>query len=319
MIKCLAFIFLTALTAVPGLQSAGQRFHDNLIRVGLDTDPAPAASPTPIPSADAAAPNDGAACDGVTFTRGLKYGADNLNVLDVATAQSKPGTKRPVLVFVVGGSFKGDGDSTEANRLVERAMCFAAKNGLVAFHVSYRVAPAATWPAGAKDVAAAISWVYENADLFGGNRQEIIPIGYGTGAFHVASFLAHKEFQEKDDYVAGAVLVSGIYHPTTDPGDGERAYFGADSSTYASQSAIPGLIAIEEPILLAWSSADAPNFIAQAEKLKDTLCNAGHCPRTAILSKPSSPGSVFDLDGASPDLHERLRQLIGQIDARGLP
>ena len=32
--------------------------------------------------------------------------------------------------------------------------------------------------------------------LFGGNAQEIIPIGYGTGAFHLASFLAHKEFQE---------------------------------------------------------------------------------------------------------------------------
>jgi hypothetical protein len=38
-----------------------------------------------------------------------------------------------------------------------------------------------------------------------------------------------------------------------------------------------------------------------------------------VLSKPSSPGSIFDLDGASADLHERLRQLIGQIDARGLP
>lgn len=291
-------------TAAPGLQTAWQRADGRLIAVGLNDDPPTTNAP--------------ASCSGVTFTRGVKYGDNTQNVLDVATAQSKPGARRPVLVFVAGESFAGD-KPTASDPLVERAMCFAASNGLVAFSISYRVAPAATWPAGAKDVAAAISWVYENADLFGGNAQEIIPIGYGAGAFHVASFLAHKEFQEKDDYVAGAVLVSGIYHPTNDAGEGERSYFGADTSTYESRSAIPGLTAIEEPILLAWSSADAPNFIAQGKKLKDMLCGAGHCPRTVVLDKPTSPASVFDLDGSGGDLHERLRQLIGQIDARGLP
>src|SRR5262249_10278063 len=141
----------------------------------------------------------------------------------------------------------------------------------------------------------------------------------GTGAFHLASFLAHKEFQESDSYIAGAVLVSGIYHPTAGDDAGEHAYFGDDISKYDSRSAIPGLTTIDEPIVLAWSRADAPNFIAQGEKLRDQLCKAGHCPRTALLTKPGTPASVFDLDGASADLHERLRQLIGQIDARGLP
>ena len=272
----------------------------DLIQVGLTDDPA-------------------ASCDNVTFTRSVKYGGDSLNVLDVATGQTKSGGKHPVLVFVAGDSFAGEGSATPANPLLDQAMCFAARNGLVAVSVSYRLAPAATWPSGAKDVAAALSWVYENADLFGGNGQEIIPIGYGTGAYHLATFLAHKEFQEKDDYIAGAVLLSGIYHPTADAGDAARSYLGADTSSYDSRSAIKGLTQIEEPILLAWSSADPPYFVAQGEKLKDVLCAAGHCPRTSVLSKPSSPGSIFDLDGASAELHERLRQLIGQIDARGLP
>src|SRR5262249_60316546 len=191
--------------------------------------------------------------------------------------------------------FAGEGNAVPVNQFVDQAMCFAARNGLVAVSMSYRLAPAATWPSGAKDVAAALSWVYENADLFGGNAQEIIPIGFGTGAYHVASFLAHKEFQEKDDYIAGAVLVSGIYHPTTDAGEGVRAYFGTDISTYDSRSAINGLTKVEEPILLAWSQADTPNFIAQGEKLKDMLCSVGHCPRISVLTKPSSPASVFDL------------------------
>jgi len=298
MLKCLAISLLMAIAAMSGRS----RFAHDVIPVGLTDDPTAQVS-----------------CDNVTFTRSVKYGTDSLNVLDVATGQNKSGTKRPVLVFVAGDSFAGEGNATTVNQLVDQAMCFAARNGLVAVSMSYRLAPAATWPSGAKDVAAALSWVYENADLFGGNGQEIIPIGYGTGAYHLASFLAHKEFQEKDDYIAGAVLLSGIYHPTADAGDAARAYFGADTASYDSRSAIKGLTEIEEPILLAWSSADAPYFVAQGEKLKDMLCAAGHCPRTSVLSKPTSPGSVFDLDGASAELHERLRQLIGQIDARGLP
>jgi acetyl esterase/lipase len=295
------------------LPSPSQRLDDNLIRRGLDD---PRAIPVPA-ALIGSTTNEVSFCTGVTFTRRLKYGADAMNVLEVASAQTS-GAKRPVLVFVAGDSFAGGGDAPTLKPLVEQAMCFAARNGLVAFNVSYRLAPAVTWPAGAKDVSAAISWVHDNADLFGGNAQEIIPIGYGTGAFHLASFLAHKEFQEQDNYVAGAVLVSGIYHPTTDI-EGERAYFGTDTSLYDNRSAISGLTKIEEPILLAWSSVDAPAFIAQGERLKQQLCKAGHCPRSAVIATRSSPASVFDLDGTSGDLHERLRQLIGQIDARGLP
>jgi acetyl esterase/lipase len=281
--------------------------HDNLVKVGLDRDPAPAAS------------SDAAGCDEVTFTRGLKYGGDSLNVLDVATAQTRPGAKRPVIVFVANDSFAGDGKTAALSALIEQAMCFAGRNGLVAFNVSYRLAPAAPWPAGAKDVAAAISWVHENADLFGGNKQEIIPVGYAAGAFHVASFLAHREFQDVDSSVAGAVLVSGIYRPGADADDGEKSYFGGDTSKYDGESALPGLTKIDLPLVVAWSPADAPRFVTEGEKLKELLCSVGHCPRFALLNKPGSPVSVFDLDGASRDLHERVRQLIGQLDARGLP
>ena len=168
-------------------------------------------------------------------------------------------------------------------------------------------------------MAAAISWVHENADLFGGNKGEIVPIGYGVGAFQLSSFLAHPEFQESDSYVAGAVLVSGIYRPTPDADDGEKSYFGTDAAKYDSQSVLPGLTGIDVPLVVAWSPDDAPRSVAQGETLKDALCTAGHCPRSALLTKRGSPASVFDFDGAGGDLHERLRQLIGQLDARGLP
>jgi acetyl esterase/lipase len=36
-------------------------------------------------------------------------------------------------------------------------MCFAARNDMIGVRMSYRLAPAAQWPSGAKDVASALS------------------------------------------------------------------------------------------------------------------------------------------------------------------
>jgi hypothetical protein len=256
---------------------------------------------------------------GVTFIRNLRYGGDDQNVLDVATAQTRPDSKRPIVVFFAGTSFSNEPNSTSLDAVIEKSMCFAAGNGLVVVHASYRRSPAAVWPAGAVDAASAISWVFENADLFGGNAQEIVAIGYGSGAFHLATLLSHSELQEKDDVIAGVVLLSGVYEPTKDADESERTYTGSDVNVYRTMSAVQGLTEIEEPLVLAWSSSDAPRVVAQSERLQAVLCSVGHCPRTAVLSHPSSLASVFDLDGTSADLHERLRQLIGQLDARGLP
>src|SRR3974390_1214984 len=79
------------------------------------------------------------------------------------------------------------------------------------------------WSAGAKDVAAAISWVHQNADLFKGDARAIIAVGWSVGAFHLATYLAHKEFQEADNYIAGTVLVSGIYRADADHGEGAKS------------------------------------------------------------------------------------------------
>jgi acetyl esterase/lipase len=275
-----------------------------------------------IAEADAPSPpatDNAKACEHVAFTRSIKYGESDRNMLDVAAADATDGTPRPVLLFVAGESFADGTQADPAAPLLEQAMCFAARNGMVAVSVTYRLAPAAAWPAGAKDVAAATSWVHQNIDLFGGSAQEIVMIGYAAGAFHVASFLAHKEFQDTDSDVAGVVLVSGIYHAGTDTADGERSYLGTDASKYNDRSAFPGIVKVDVPIVLAWSSADPPRLVAQGEKLKDSLCKAGHCPRTALLTNRGSPASVFDLDGSGGDLADRTRQLVSQIETRGLP
>ena len=199
-------------------------------------------------------------------------------------------------------------------------MCFAARHGMVGVKVNYRLAPAYPWPAGAKDVAAATSWVQQNIDLFGGSRDEIVVVGYSVGAFHVASFLAHPEFRGPDSDVAAAVLVSGIYHSSADASAAEKSYFGTDASKYDERSVFPGILNIETPILLAWSALDPPRLVAQGEGLKERLCNSpSHCPHTRLLNRRDSLASVFEPDAASRSLAEPTLELVREVEARGLP
>ena len=309
----LCFLLATTMSAFArGSESA--EIAADLVKAGLVQD---GSDPSP---ADAR-PDDTKPCERVSFTRNLKYGESDLNVLDVATGDVGERSPRPVLLFVAGESFAGDsGTADAAGALQDAAMCFAARNGMVGVKASYRPAPANPWPAGARDVAAATSWVHQNIDLFGGSRDEIVIIGYSAGAFHVASFLAHPEFQGHDSDVAAVVLVSGIYRSSADAGATEKSYFGADASKYDERSVFPGILNVETPILLAWSALDPPRLVAQGEKLKEMLCNsATHCPHTTVLSSRDSLSSAFGLDGSGGGLAQPTLELVRQIEARGLP
>lgn len=280
----------------------------NLVQIGL-TD------------SDTTAGGTARLCEQVTFSRGLRYGESDANVLDVATtAETKADTPRPVLLFVTGDAFTGDRAAPELSREIQdQAMCFAARNGMIGVRVNYRLAPAATWPMAATDVAAALSWIHGNIDLFNGDAREIVAVGYGAGAFHIATLLAHPEFQADRADVAAVVLVSGIYRAGKDASDSEKAYFGSDPSQYDKRSVFPGILNVEEPILLAWAVDDPARLVAQGEILKKTLCGAGHCPRTTLLRSRDGIASAFGLDDSGNSLAEPTLLLVHQLEARGLP
>jgi acetyl esterase/lipase len=268
-----------------------------------------------------ATPDASRSCEGVTFTRNLKYRDNDQTVLDVATADVQAAVTRPVLLFVAGETFAGENGIPDfTGPLQDAAMCFAARNGMVGVRMAYQLAPANPWPGGARDVATAISWIRDNIDLFQGNPQQIVAIGYSVGASHVASYLSHPELQVRGHGVAGVVLVSGIYRADPDASDAEKAYFGDDASKYEERSAFPGISRIEMPMMLAWSVLDPPRLIVQGEKLKDFLCNIpAHCPRTRLLDNREGLSSVFALDVPGDSLAEPTLELVRIIEARGLP
>ncbi|MCA1425400.1 MULTISPECIES: carboxylesterase family protein [Bradyrhizobium] len=305
----LTFFLFLAMTAASAHGPVPGRLRppSGLVQVGL-TD------------SDTSAGGTARLCEQVTFSRGLRYGESEANVLDVAASATKADTPRPVLLFVTGDTFTGDRGAPElARQIQDQAMCFAARNGMIGVRVNYRLAPVATWPAGASDVAAALSWVHGNIDLFNGDAREIVAVGYGAGAFHVATMLAHPELQTAGADVAGVVLVSGIYRVDKDASDSEKAYLGGDATQYDKRSVFPGILNVDVPIVLAWAADDSAGLVAQGETLKKTLCGAGHCPRSTLLRSRDGIANAFGLDGSGDSLAEPTLLLVRQLEARGLP
>lgn len=305
----LAFLLLLTVTTVSahGLMPARPTVPPDVVLTGL-TD------------SDTTAGGTARLCEQVTFSRGLRYGESEANVLDVATSTTKADTPRPVLLFVAGDTFTGDRGAPDLSREIQdQVMCFAARNDMIGVRVNYRFAPLATWPTGATDVAAALSWVHGNIDLFNGDARAIVAVGYGAGAFHVATLLAHPELQTDGADVAGVVLVSGIYRAGKDANDSVKAYLGNDANQYDQRSVFPGILNVDVPIVLAWATDDPAGVIAQGETLKKTLCGAGHCPRDSLLRNRDGIAGAFGLDGSGNSLAEPTLLLVRQLEARGLP
>ena len=140
----------------------------------------------------------------MNFTNGLKYETNDASSLDVAVAKGDAPSKRPIVVLLTHQP------SDEGNDVNDRAMCFAAEHGLAAFHV--RIASRDKGETeGTRSVATALSWISHNSDLFGGNAREIVAVGFGAGASNLLDLLVHEGYRLKDEYIAGAVMLSGIF------------------------------------------------------------------------------------------------------------
>jgi len=142
-------------------------------------------------------------------TRDVRYataaGVDaNLQSLDIYAPMGAKNA--PVVVGFHGGGWRG-GDKRSFGRLAE----VFTPSGYVFVSGNYRVAPAATHPALAEDVAAALAWVQDHIAEHGGDPKRIFVTGHSAGA-HLASLAAvderHMKKAGKDlSLLKGAILL----------------------------------------------------------------------------------------------------------------
>lgn len=251
---------------------------------------------------------------GVQVRRDVRYGADARNLLDVFTAD-KPQAGQPVLVFVHGGAFMRGERRTGDSPFYDNIMLWAVRQGMVGVNMTYRLAPAYTWPAAQQDIQSALKWVRENIAASGGNPQRIILMGHSAGAAHVAQYLGHPQFHVvPGSGLAGAILLSGLFDPATAEANPPlQAYFGKDAAQYPARSAVPGLVAAKVPLLLAYAELDPPDFHTQSEQLNTALCKAGQCPGLYKLMGHSHMSEIYSINSADKTVGNLMKQLVDRV------
>jgi acetyl esterase/lipase len=255
--------------------------------------------------------------DGVTITRDQPYGEDPRQILDVYRPTARSGA--PVVIFVHGGAYvRGDKDG--AGEAYGNVATWFARQGMLGINATYPLAPAAKWPAGAKNVGGMVAWAKANAAQFGGDPNRIVLIGHSAGATHIASYIFDKSLQPPGGPgIAGAVLISGRYRIGYDPADPNgrnmQAYFGEDASQYANRSPITHIRdGLPVPVFVVVTEYDNPGLDVRGAELFSALCERdGVCPRFVRLKGHNHLSEVLAFN--TPD--EYLGREILDFIARG--
>lgn len=252
--------------------------------------------------------------DGVKIAREIAYGPDARHRLDVYQPEGKTGA--PVLMFFHGGAYVRGERNIDANVYGNIATYFA-RHGIVGINGTYRLAPAAPWPAGAQDIGRAVTWVKENAARYGGDGKRIFLMGHSAGATHAATYAFIKEAQPASGHgLAGLILSSGRYHFDPHPDDPNlrnfQAYFGTDARRYPHMSPInhvkggAGL-----PTFIVIAEFDNPDLDTQGAMLLAAICQRDRrCPRIVRMTHHNHLSMTYQFNTKDEMLGRDIREFI---------
>ncbi len=212
--------------------------------------------------------------NGVTYIAGQKED-EAKHKLDIYRPKEMPKDKKtlPVLMFVHGGSWR-TGDRSQYGPLGN----FLAKNGIVAFIPSYRLAPQNKFPAQIEDVAAAFKYTVEHCAEFGGDPERIYVAGHSAGG-HLAGlltfdtrYLAEQKISPRS--IKGAICLSGVYDLVA-IGDSQASVFGSDKDARRDASPLFHVKAPAPRMLISCCQHDYLSLPQQAKDFFNAVKAAG--------------------------------------------
>lgn len=216
----------------------------------------------------------------------------------------------PAVVLLHGGHWQlGD------RQIMGPIATILARRGYVVITVTYRLAPAARFPAQLQDAEQAVRWLGQNAARLHVDRDRIGAWGFSAGA-HLATLMATIDPADPwgaPDPPLRAVVAGGT--PTDlehfNPGDG-MALFGVsaaqDPALYRRASPLYHVSAKAPPIFLYHGSEDTEVPPEQAQVLRDALARVGAPVELYIVHGVEHSGSTeASMDAAMGFLDRQLK------------
>ena len=198
--------------------------------------------------------------NGVEVLRNIMYGTHERHILDIYRPLGA--TAAPVIAFAHGGAFvRGAKDIN--SEMYGNVLTWFARQGFIGVNLEYRLAPEASFPGGALDLAQACAWVTSSISRFGGNPERLCLIGHSAGGTHVGTLIADSDLGfGSANTPRCAVLISARLRadslPINPNASGVEAYFGVDSEKYEALSPIYKAGSINIPVLVVNAEYENP-------------------------------------------------------------
>lgn len=213
-------------------------------------------------------------------TKGVSYGPDPKNVMDVYRPRGATGAL-PAVVFIHGGGLTGGDKNNPLSDLMNaNTATYFARHGMVGINATYRLVPNITYPQGGEDMQGIVSWIRANADAYGIDPEQIFFLCSSAGCTHVGSIVFDQNLMlDGDPDIAGAIMLSGAYDA------GNTDYFGSDAAVRGTRSTFylaENYAGEDVPVFLLSAELDPHAIEASTGRLYALLCTTNErCPRFA--------------------------------------
>jgi acetyl esterase/lipase len=259
----------------------------------------------------------------IDVERDIVYGkgGDEELKLDLAKPKQDKGPY-PAVVCLHGSGWRF-GTRQEMNGIMESL----AHMGYVGVTVSYRLAPAAQFPAQIEDIKAAVRWLRANSEKYQINRDRIGVVGFSAGG-HLACLLGATDAKdglegnggnpEQSSRVQAVVSFCGPTDFTTRdwPEDVEKGLvepflggtFKDKPEVYKRASPINYVTADDPPFLLIHGIKDPLIPVDQAKRFLDKLQEAG----VSVQLNLENGGHGWE----GPAMERSVREILSFLDER---
>jgi len=237
----------------------------------------------------------------------LAYGAGKDEQLDLFLPPATQGA--PLHIYIHGGYWRAlskDDSAFAAPMFQQHGSFFAA--------LDYTLAPNFTLTQIVRQNRLAISWLFDNADNWGFDRNKITLSGSSAGA-HLAIMMLMTDWSQyglPQDVIKGVCAVSGIYDLEPIRLSYVNEPLGMNTEEAAENSPMGKELRNQCPIILAYGDNETSEFKRQTNEYRDFLLQSGETVSFNEIGKKNHFDVIMDLMHADTWLAQQvLRQMGG--------